>query len=194
MRLLVFDTETTGLPKSRKSAYEGPNNWPHIVSISWVILDNNVIVKQASHIIKPRNWIVPAEATAIHGISHAKAEEGELLCDILYEFMSENCDAIVAHNLKFDVNVMVNAFKWDLDIPFTGFTVPLLCSMEKSSNLCKIPFPNGNGYKYPKLKELYYHIFRRYPDEQRLHTSIYDVIVLSECIQHSSDLRKAMGI
>lgn len=48
MKLLIFDTETTGLPKSRKASTEGPNNWPHIVSISWVILDSdtNKIEKQ----------------------------------------------------------------------------------------------------------------------------------------------------
>ena len=40
MKLCIFDTETTGLPKDRnKQAIKEPNNWPHIVSISWVILD-----------------------------------------------------------------------------------------------------------------------------------------------------------
>jgi len=68
MRLIIFDTETTGLPKTRDSAFKGPDNWPHLVSISWVILDTdeNTIQKQRDYIIYPDSWVIPQESTKIH--------------------------------------------------------------------------------------------------------------------------------
>ena len=39
MRVLVFDTETTGLPKSKFISPDTLNLWPHIVQFSFVIYD-----------------------------------------------------------------------------------------------------------------------------------------------------------
>ena len=39
---MFFDTETTGLPKYRDQAYKAPGNWPHIVSIAWIILNSDL--------------------------------------------------------------------------------------------------------------------------------------------------------
>jgi DNA polymerase III epsilon subunit-like protein len=74
---LIFDTETTGLPKARLPSSRGPNNWPHIVSISWVILDahTNKVVDIRSFVIKPRNWTIPEDSIKIHGITQEKAEK-----------------------------------------------------------------------------------------------------------------------
>ena len=68
MKLLIFDTETTGLPKSRKPSKEESNNWPHLVSISWIILDSetNQIEKERSYIVQPKGWIIPEESVRIH--------------------------------------------------------------------------------------------------------------------------------
>ena len=68
MKLLIFDTETTGLPKNRQPAERGPDNWPHIVSISWIVLDTdtNKEVKRRSYIIQPNGWHIPEESVRIH--------------------------------------------------------------------------------------------------------------------------------
>ena len=75
MKLLIFDTETTGLPKSRQPAYLGANNWPHVVSISWIIMDTNTneILSKESHIVKPLSWTIPDESISIHGITNGHA-------------------------------------------------------------------------------------------------------------------------
>ncbi len=39
MRILVFDTETTGLPIKRNGSIDDSSNWPFIIQISWVIYD-----------------------------------------------------------------------------------------------------------------------------------------------------------
>ncbi len=37
-KVIIFDTETNGLPKSyKKPALEEPNNWPDLVSICWMV-------------------------------------------------------------------------------------------------------------------------------------------------------------
>ena len=126
MKLLVFDTETTGLPKSRAPATDKPDNWPHLVSISWVILQNNLIIKQRNYIIKPENWVIPDDSIRIHGITNELAHtRGHSLLKVMTEFMGENCDVIVAHNMDFDYNVIMNDIKWDLEFDFKGFKIKI---------------------------------------------------------------------
>ena len=144
MKLLIFDTETTGLPiNKRQSALSKPNNWPHIVSISWVILDSKTskIIKEENHIIKPLNWTIPEEATNIHGITSEIAENGEDLSKVIRQFMSDPCDMIVAHNAEFDMNVLINAIVWDLGMEPPSFPKQI-CTMKLTTNNTKDKFKN----------------------------------------------------
>lgn len=196
MKLLIFDTETTGLPKSRQPSLKGPNNWPHIVSISWVILDGdtNTIEKHQSYIVKPLGWTIPDDSIKIHGITQEKAEkEGVSLAKIIGEFLAEPYDGLVAHNLEFDFNVLHNAIQWDLELPFTSLYKKMFCTMELSRSFCNLKNTFGRP-KAPKLSELYEHVFKRSPNEESLHTSIYDVLILTEIIQHSDELRSKMNL
>jgi DNA polymerase III epsilon subunit-like protein len=195
MKILIFDTETTGLPTNkRQSALSKPNNWPHIVSISWVILDSQTskVIKEENHIVKPLNWTIPEEATNIHGITNEMAENGEELSKVIRQFMSDPCDIIVAHNAEFDMNVLINAIVWDLGMEPPKFP-RYLCTMELSKNMCKLP-GRYRDYKFPSLKELYFHVFAKRPDESRLHGSMYDVTILCEIVKTYEPLRKAMGL
>lgn len=196
MRLLIFDTETTGLPKSRKSFEEGPDNWPHIVSISWIIYDSDYdcIDKQRKYIIKPMGWDIPEVVVKIHGISVSKANlQGHNLKDVMGEFMSENIDGFVAHNLEFDYNVVCSAIKYDLELPFTGFSKKKFCTMELSRDICGLK-GNFGKFKSPKLSELYEHTFNRKPNPLNLHDSLYDTVILTEIIQNCNDLRSKMNL
>jgi DNA polymerase III epsilon subunit-like protein len=196
MKLLIFDTETTGLPKSRKASKEGSNNWPHMVSISWIILDSetNQIEKERSYIVQPRSWIIPEESIQIHGITQERAErEGDSLATILGEFLAENYDMLVAHNMEFDYNVLDNAIRWDLDMSFNEIKKPKICTMELGRDLCKLRTLFGKP-KAPKLKELYEHAFGSPPDETQLHNSLYDTKVLTKVIQEYTPLRVKMNL
>lgn len=196
MRLLIFDTETTGLPKSRQPSSKGPNNWPHIVSISWVILnaDTNTVEKEQSYIVKPLGWIIPEDSIKIHGITNEKANaQGTDLAKIMGEFLAETYDMLVAHNLEFDFNVLHNAIQWDLELPFSSLYRKMCCTMELSRDICKIRTTFGS-YKSPKLSELYEYVFKKSPNKESLHTSIYDVLILTEIVQHSDELRSKMNL
>jgi len=199
MKVLVFDTETTGLPKdANTSAYKFPDNWPHIVSISWAIMDSNTdfaIMNSSCYVIKPEGWIVPPESTSIHGITHDQAVEfGSPLKDVMMKFLHEDYDIVVAHNMYFDKNVIVNAMIWDLNLPFNGFEKVSKCSMLASRTMCNIKFDsNKGGIKFPKLKELYNHVVGHEPKDN-LHTSLYDTLYLCEVIKKSPEIRNRLGI
>lgn len=196
MKVLIFDTETTGLPKSRKSALLEPNIWPHIVSIAWTILDvdTNKIITKKSFLVRPGDWNVPLESTKIHGITHEKAErDGVPLADVMEEFLEERYDTIIAHNLEFDWNVLMNALRWDLGRD-TPLTVPGKCTMKLGADLCKLPSKFGSMYKPPKLRELYQFAFQRSPVEASLHSALYDTLILTEIVQYCDPLRERIGL
>lgn len=196
MKLLIFDTETTGLPVTREKAVTGPNNWPHIVSISWILLDSdtNTELKRRSHIIKPLDWTIPEESVKIHGITTAFANQfGESLYDVMNELLLEPCDMMIAHNMDFDMNVLMHAILWDLKLQCPVVRPRKVCTMLLGKNICKLP-GMYKGYKPPKLKELYYHTFGEHPKEEHLHNSMYDVEILKDIIKMNTELREAMGL
>jgi len=150
-------------------------------------------MKTHCYIVKPGNWTIPEEASRIHGITHAKALEfGIPLRDVMEAFNGEQCDMMVAHNLKFDMNVVVNAIIWDLGIPFKGFAKRKICTMEIGKAMCKLP--GRSGYKYPKLRELYQHVTGQLVKVNQLHNALFDTLYLCEIIQRSSEIRIQMGV
>lgn len=196
MKLLIFDTETTGLPVDRnKQAIKEPNNWPHIVSISWVVLDadTNKIESKNSFIVKPINWTIPLEATKVHGITNEKAMlKGSPLSEVMEQFSRESYDYLVAHNIQFDFNVLMNAYCWDLGMKVNDTLYKRKCTMMLSTDLCKL---QGQwGYRWPKLSELYEFAFHRKPISSSLHSSLYDTVILAEIVQHCDELRYKMGL
>jgi DNA polymerase III subunit epsilon len=177
---LFFDTETTGLPKNWKASYKDLNNWPRLVQIAWIVADiNGNIIDQKNHLVKPRDFTIPEEASKIHKISTQKAtEQGTELHIVLNEFNKyvTNTDYLIAHNLSFDINVVASElyrFKIDSEI----FDKNQICTMESTTNFCKI---QGNyGYKFPKLSELYQKLFHTTFDEA--HDASVDIKATYKC-------------
>ena len=204
MKLLLLDTETTGLPRSKVSALTQAENWPHIVSISWIVMesDTNKILEKKTYVIKPNGWIIPQESINIHGITQEFAEKyGADLADIMQGFLEIDYDMMIAHNLAFDENVIVNAIRWDVGrSDFTGFNKLKGCTMQLGRDICRLPSlstsmsPFKRGYKPPKLKELYEFIYKKKPDESQLHGSAYDTEILMDCVVGCPALRVALGL
>jgi DNA polymerase III epsilon subunit-like protein len=190
MRTLFFDTETTGLPKDRRiAALSAPDNWPDIVSISWVIFEGTKIVQSHSYIVSPDEWTIPPESTAIHGITPAFASRNGFELDyVLEQFRNDiyGCDVVVAHNLSFDLNVVDSAWYWRvcrtrrLARPPFGWPKIQICTAEYGKDICRLPFARGGpGFRYPKLAELYTKILGRSPS-RTLHCSLNDTLLLAE--------------
>ena len=85
---LVFDTETTGLPKKWKAPLSDSDNWPRCVQIAWQLHDvNGNCISHDSFIIRPKGYDIPYDSEKIHGISTLLAEnEGIELGDVLQKF------------------------------------------------------------------------------------------------------------
>jgi DNA polymerase III epsilon subunit-like protein len=197
MKLLIFDTETTGLPKSREQAIKGANNWPHMVSIAWMVIDtdnNYNTISAESHIVKPE-WNIPADSTAIHGITQEKAlAEGTPLSTVIGRFLAVEHDMMVAHNIDFDYNVLVNAIMWDLKLGTIPDFKRRFCTMEPMRNVMRLPFANGRGFKPPKLSELYEYVMKKPAIKPNLHSAQYDTQILAEIVKNSPYLQSLMGL
>lgn len=62
--ICFFDCETTGVPANGLKWDADFNQFPHVVQLAWAFGD-----KERSFIIKPDNYEIPPETTAIHGIT-----------------------------------------------------------------------------------------------------------------------------
>lgn len=190
MRILLFDTETTGLPTKRNTpATESPHIWPDLVSISWILCDNQRVMKRETHYIRPNGWVIPEDSIKIHGITNDYATvHGHELKAVMEKFKADLLTAqrVIAHNMEFDRNVVIHAFKWRLNQDPTQIWDPKkeLCSMLASKNELKLPskYPKPDDlYKMPRLDELYTDTFKKPPPPQA-HSSDRDVEVLYEIV------------
>jgi DNA polymerase III epsilon subunit-like protein len=213
MRFLVFDTETTGLPKTRYINPFALEEWPHIVQLSYIVYDTetNDIVDSKDYIIKlPHYVLIPEESSKIHGITNdISAEKGCFIEDILNEFFYQlrSCDAVIGHNIEFDINIVkvellriinggnetssqLKLYKKDLHF-LTHFN-NVICTLKDSIAFCNIQSIDKRGkpyLKYPKLSELHEKLFNKTPSN--LHNSFNDVLVTLRCfmkLKHSTDL------
>ena len=173
---LIFDTETTGLPKKWNAPISDSENWPRCVQLAWQLHDNNgKLISNQSSIIKPDGFDIPFESEKVHGISTVLANKiGENLNDVLEIFNSDLSKSkyIVGHNLKFDTNIVgAEFFRLKIDNSLNEKNILDTCT-EKTANLCKIQGGRGK-FKFPTLIELYKYLFN--DDFQQAHNASADV-------------------
>jgi len=73
MKVLVFDTETSGLPKAKLISEYTLNLWPHILQFSYVIYDTdlNDIIEINDNIVKvSKDVFIAEDSIKIHGITN----------------------------------------------------------------------------------------------------------------------------
>ena len=176
---LFFDTETTGLPNNWKAPVTDLDNWPRLVQIGWILSDNGTRVETGSFIIKPENFIIPAGASDVHGITTEKAiSEGHDLSTILNQFnqLVAKSNSIVAHNISFDEKILgAELIRKDVQSNFEN--KPKLCTMKASTDYCQLPGPYG--YKWPKLTELHIKLFGK--DFEGAHDAFADIDATDKC-------------
>jgi len=177
---LFFDTETTGLPRNWKAPVSDVNNWPRMVQLAFLAYDSDGrLISSGDFIIKPNGFIIPQEAAKVHGITTDIAlREGQALIKVLQEFSSLASQAsyLVAHNMSFDEKIIGAEFIRS-NMPDIVTTKRRICTKEKSTNFCGIDGPYG--YKWPKLSELYYKLFRTNFEEA--HNAAADVQATAKC-------------
>lgn len=192
MKILVFDTETTGLPTEKNASILETEKWPYIVQLSYILYDtdNKHVLKIKDDIIKLPQDIQPSERSVeLHGIT--KEISNNIGIDIKYALKEFNeclkeCEYVIGHNLSFDKRIiMVESKRNKMKQYFTtnGVRKMEFCTMKNSVDLCKIEaisIKNGEKYfKYPSQSELHNYLFGYIPNG--LHNSMADVIVCLRC-------------
>ena len=160
---LIFDTETTGLPKKWNAPISDINNWPRCVQLAWQIHDNlGNCIESKDFLIKPDGYNIPYDSQKIHGISTELAErDGHDLLEVLTQFNEavKNSKFIIGHNVKFDLNIMGCEF-YRLKVKNNLEVSKILDTCyEKTATLCEIPGGRGGKYKFPTLTELHSYLF-----------------------------------
>ena len=85
---LIFDTETTGLPKRWNAPLTDSENWPRCIQIAWQIHDaKGEVIAHEDYLIQPDGFTIPFDSEQVHGISTALAEDqGIPLEEVLEKF------------------------------------------------------------------------------------------------------------
>ena len=180
---LIFDTETTGLPKKWNAPVSDTDNWPRCVQLAWQVHDSlGNCIETKDFLIKPEGYNIPYDSQKIHGISTELAQrDGHDLLEVLNQFNEavENSKFIIGHNVKFDLNIMGSEFyrqniKNNLDV-----SKILDTCYEKTAALCKIPGGRGGKYKFPTLTELHSFLFSNSFSDA--HNATADVEATTRC-------------
>ena len=192
MRILVFDTETTGIiPRNDTNTPILDKQFPHIVQLSFIVYESltKTLVESYDFIIDTaKHTNIPEETIKVHGISNEKSiKEGVPIKVALQAFINELycCDYLVAHNLNFDLTMIkyeLKRMQIDSDKILKNDKLKRVehyCTMNKGKWLCKIEKiseKTGNTYyKSPKQYELHQHLFGTVPEN--LHNSFHDILV-----------------
>jgi len=179
---IIFDTETTGLPRNYNAPMTDLDNWPRLVQIAWQLHDaKGKLLSNNNFIVKPEGFTIPYNAEKVHGISTSRAKkEGHDLAKVLAIFHEdvEKANYLVGHNIGFDINVVGSEFLRK-EIPMRLPEMKELDTKDISTDFCALPGGKGGKYKWPTLTELHHKLFGNgFADA---HDAAYDVDATAKC-------------
>ena len=180
MRILVFDTETSGLDPQ----------WNVILQLSYQIVDSDswATIKTVNHYFAwPENKArVTQEAINVNGLTEEilAAKQLSNRKTALEEFVADrdSCDLLVAHNLEFDKKFIIASCREEgVKFANSGWSQSY-DTMKRMTNYCQIPKDWGSGFKWPKLTELADCLGIDYSNIS-LHDSSGDVELTKRCFE-----------
>ena len=139
--ILVFDTETTGLPCDPAA---------RAIQLGYCLVDETGHEIEANEVLLKTVSKVPLAATRIHAISteqlHLEGVDPSVGLARFGELVAR-ATLIVAHNAEFDAELLGRDFEWPAG-------TKIFCTMQQSTSRCRLlPRIRGN-FKWPKLTEL----------------------------------------
>jgi len=147
MKTAVFDTETTGIPK-HPNAKDGVQ--PRVIEFAGVIVNKRgTVLEELSLLINPEQ---PLEEiiTKITGLTDEDLAQEPTFVEVAPQIRAffDKADAVLAHNLPFDSNMLnLEATRNNLE-PWPWLTKLMICTVQEHAE---------EWGRRPKLTELYEH-------------------------------------
>ena len=180
---IIFDTETTGLPRNWNAPITDTDNWPRAIQIAWQLHDlDGKLIEAKDFLVKPEGFDIPYDAERIHGISTQLAVEMGEDAAAVFQLFNEalgKATFVVGQNVGFDKNIMGSEFiRFGIENRLQEMPVLDTCT-EVTANLCQIPGGRGGKFKLPTLSELHNHLFDQPFAEA--HNATADVEATTRC-------------
>ena len=208
--VLIIDIETNGLPVTKAGFFENMSeayydyrdnskyNSSRIVEIAWSFIEGydkeTIDLENIKTFIRKPVDFKKITNTEFHTITYKKAlEEGTVLSKILNKeglaLAIQNADYIIAHNLTFDVFILLNELH---RIKFNKSVNQLkklltsgkfICTAILGKHICKLETKSeySKSYKIPKLVEFYKHYYGKNPEKS--HRAYDDVKTILEILK-----------
>lgn len=182
-KALFFDTETEKLPDF-KAPSEAPHQ-PHIVQLAacLVDLDSRKTLASMDVIIRPDGWTIPAETTAIHGITTEHAMDVGIPEPLAVSMFMELWGGRlrIAHNEQFDARILrIALMRYQTEAIADKWKAgKSSCTALLSTPICQLPptpkmvAAGFNKFKTANLGEAYRHFMGK--DFENAHSAMADV-------------------
>jgi DNA polymerase-3 subunit alpha len=159
---LIFDTETTGLPKRDNAPISEVDNWPRVVQLAWQLhSETGELLEHQNMMIRPDGFEIPYSAEKVHGISTKMALENGLPLETVLQHFNDaltRTTYLIGHNIRFDINALgAEYIRSNLRTDFLDKIQ--VCTMLSTTDHLKIAGGRGGKFKPPKLMELYEYLF-----------------------------------
>lgn len=172
MKILVFDTETTGFLQEHLPLEEPSQPWPVQIAAGFFDIEGKP-QGEVNMLVNPR-CPISYGAMTVHGITEKRAAEFGLkpvTALSMFAGMARQADVVVAHNIKFDQQIILAGIYRTWSTASANdcfFGKQLLCTQEMSASICNLPATVrmkatgfGDKPKAPKLEEAYDFFFGR---------------------------------
>lgn len=175
-RIIVFDTETTGLFNSGDE-HDFSQPWP--VQLGAVIMDGGLnIVQEVNTLIKvPEGVPFHPKAIETHKITpELCANEGRPIEEVIEEFTEilNGCALVAAYNLPYDFRVMrTTGHRIGANRPVFHDNITQLCLMQQVQRVFGRKIKLGKAYEHFLGKEI-----------QDAHDAFADTIAAAELLRH----------
>ena len=187
---LLFDSSANGRPKSYKAPLDDSFNWPRMLHLSWIILNEELKpIEDYDCIINPEGFSPLAKALKSHHLDEEAVRKSEnQLKDVLTKFKEsvDRSSYVFAHNLQYNEGIVGSEYYRN------SMSNPLIaadkyCLMHEATYFCKLK--GKRGYKWPTLQEMHSIIFKQgYTPSNNARA---DVIAASRCFIY---LKKARAL
>lgn len=181
--ILVFDTETNGLPRDWKAPVEDLDNWPRIIQLAWQqFTPEGKKIAEHNYLIRPNGFELTKSAQEVNKITQEMLEKDGVSIEHALKMLQTSLEIttkIVAHNISFDKKVVKAEFirAGNKEVLDKMHEIEKICTMFSSVKFCDIPGPYGK--KWPKLEELHKKLFNE--EIKDAHDALADVSATAKC-------------